>query len=355
MSYKNVPPDWPSQVPCRLAFVGEAPSDDEVMKGRPLVGPSGRVFNQLLATADIVRSEHLVTNVFDFQLPDNDVRNICAPTKAMLEWKDYDLPPIDKGAFVRPEFAPQLDRLKAELTRVAPSVIVPLGATALWALTGATNISSARGSIIASSRVLPGIKLVPTLHPAHVIHEWKFFHVVVGDLLKAVRESEYPEIRRPHRELWLEPTLEDIANFKATYLDGADLVSVDIETGWKQITCIGLAPDSTRGLCVPFWDFRRPSRNYWVSAEAELEAWELVREVLEGPTPKLFQNGPYDIYWLWNVYGIKVRNYREDTRLVHHALYPELPKSLEFMGATYGSQGPWKQMASHRQQEKRDA
>lgn len=354
MPKRTVPAEWPDHLPCKLAFVGEAPSDDEMLIGRPLVGPSGRVFNQLLACANIDRKEHLVTNVFDFQLPDNEVKNICAGTEEMRTWEGYDLPPIDKGAFLRPEFVPCLDRLRSELERAQPTVIVPLGATALWALTSSPNISATRGTVVAASRLVPGIKLVPTLHPAHVIHEWKFFHVVVADLNKAMRESAYPQVKLPKRELWLVPSLDDMDYFKTQYLDQTDLISVDIETGWKQITCIGFAPDAGHTIVVPFWDMRKPSRSYWPSTEDELLAWEWCQTVLESDTPKLLQNGPYDIFWLWDKYGIKVRNYRQDTRLIHHALYPELPKSLEFMGATHANQGPWKLMRAHGE-EKRDA
>lgn len=352
---KHVPAEWPDKLPCRIAFVGEAPSDDELLHGRPLVGPSGRVFNQLLAAADLKRSEYLITNVFDFQLPDNDVKNICANTGEMRSWESYDLPPVSPGAYLRPEYLPQLARLDAEIQRASPVVLVPLGATALWAFTGATSIASSRGSIMQATRLARGVKMVPTLHPAHVIHEWKMFGPVVGDLMKAERESAFPEIRRPHRELWLEPTLDDLCRFKAEHLDGAELVTCDIETGWGQITCIGFAPSDTHAICVPFWDLRRPSKNYWPTVDDELAALNWCADILGSDTPKLFQNGPYDIMWLWDRYGIPVRNYRHDTRLIHHALYPELPKSLEFMGATYGSQGAWKMMAPHRQQEKRDA
>lgn len=349
-----VPAEWPDHLPCKLAFVAEAPSDDEVLHGKPLVGPSGRVFNQLLACANIDRREHLITNVFDFQLPDNEVKNLCAGTKERETWPDYDLPPIDKGAYLRPEYIPSLQRLARELERAQATVIVPLGGTALWALTGSANISATRGSLLPASRLAPGTKLVPTLHPAHVIHEWKFFHVVVADLNKAMRETAYPQIKLPKRELWLAPTLDDMDYFRQHYLDQSDLISIDIETGWKQITCIGFAPDAHHSIVIPFWDFRKPSRSYWPTVDDELLAWEWVQAICESDTPKLFQNGPYDNYWLWDRYGIKTRNYRQDTRLIHHALYPELPKSLVFMGATHANQGPWKLMRGGGE-EKRDA
>ena len=59
---------------------------------------------------------------------------------------------------------------------------------------------------------------------------------------------------------------------------------------------------------------------------------------------KLFQNGLYDIAFLWRAYGIKVMNASEDTMLLHHALQPEALKGLGFLGSVYTDEGAWKQM-----------
>jgi hypothetical protein len=67
--------------------------------------------------------------------------------------------------------------------------------------------------------------------------------------------------------------------------------------------------------------------------------------VLESPTPrKLFQNGLYDIAFLWRAYGIKVMGAEHDTMLLHHALQPESLKGLGFLGSIYSDEGAWKQM-----------
>ena len=352
--HQFVPSEFPARLPCRLAFVGEAPADEEMIEGRPLVGPSGKVFEQILRTANIERREYYVGNVVNVQAPDNEFENLCASATEAKTWEGYNLPPLGRK-YLRPEYIPHLDRLRDDLLRAQPTVIVPLGAAAVWALTGNFNIAAQRGSVMLASRLVPGVKIVPTYHPAHVIHDWVLFHVVAEDFRRAMRESEFPEIRQPKRELWIAPTLADIRHFRRQWLAGADLLSVDIETSQtlRQITCIGFAPDASRALVVPFWDLRKPSRSYWPTPADELAVWEEVRAVLEGPTPKLFQNGPFDIYYLWDRYGIRVRNYHHDTRLVHHALWPELPKSLLFMGASYANAGPWK-MLNARHSGKRD-
>jgi len=328
--------DMPRTIPCPLAFVGEAPGEDEVLgqPPRPLIGPSGKVHDAMLRTAGLDRGDFYHGNVFEEKADDNDVST----------WlRD---PAI---------FRPALKRLRAEMLKVQPTVIVPLGGTALWAFTNSDAISQARGAVALATDVVPGVKLLPTWHPAHVMRQWKFFSVVVGDYIKAAEEAKVgPEIIYPHRELLLVPTLAEIEAYMPS-LFASDLLSVDIETGWGQITCIGFAPDSTRAICIPFFDRRQPNRSYWGSVEKEVRAWQLVKRVMECDAPKLGQNfGAYDAYWLLEKMGIRSMNLLHDTRLIHHALYPELPKDLAFLGASYTQQGPWKTMRQQKATEKRD-
>lgn len=340
----HVPPQLPNRDPPRIAFVAEAPSTEEVEHGKPLVGPSGRVFNAILRTAKMDRAEFLITNVFDEKLPDNDVSNWCVPLRDARAMGITDIPPIGSAGFLSLDHRHHLDRLRTEMERWKPNVIVPLGGTALWAFTGQTGISALRGGVTAATRVVPGAKLLPTFHPAFVIHTWKVYSVVVADLLKAQREADRgPGIVYPKRRLILEPDFADMERILPSLLL-SELLSVDIETGWGQITCIGFAPDNENAICIPFLDKRVPGRSYWEYPHQEREAWDYVRGILEdGRVPKLGQNyGGYDSFWLLKKKGIGTRNFRHDTRLMHHALYPELPKDLGFLGASYTDQGPWK-------------
>lgn len=335
MKFKTVPPYKPSKLPAKIMFVGEAPSDEEIIQGEPLVGPSGRVFSAILRTAGLERSEFYITNVYDEQAPDNDVSVFRA----------------DKE-----KTAKAIARLTREVEEANANVIVPLGATALWAFTGQSSITPYRGSVTSATRIRPGAKLVPTFHPSHVIQQWKFFSTVTADIIKAAAESRKgPKIVYPRVSLNIKPSLADLEMWKPRLL-AADILSTDIETGWGQITCIGFAPNDHEAFGVPFFDFRKPNRSYWSSPEAEFEAMRFVEEILDCPVPKLFQNGPYDVMWLSKKWRMRVRNYSEDTRLAHHALFPELPKDLAFMGATYTDLGAWKNWGGrYSSNEKRDA
>ena len=124
---------------------------------------------------------------------------------------------------------------------------------------------------------------------------------------------------------------------------GAPLAT-DIETAGTQITCIGYGyPDVA--LVVPFTDVRRKDRSYWPTFADEKSAWGFNKRILEdGRIRKTFQNGMYDIAFIWRTTGIKVFGAEEDTMLLHHALQPESLKSLGFLGSVYCNEGNWKQM-----------
>lgn len=342
----SVPAQYPSHFPARIAFVGEAPGVNEVEKGIPLVGASGNVFNAMLRTANLSRAEFHITNVFDERLPDNEVKNWCSGEK-------NDLPSIGAAGYLRPEFHHHLTRLRDELADVRPNIVVPLGGTALWAFTGGTDITSQRGAIQPATTLTPGIKLLPTFHPAFVIRQWKFFSVVTADIIRAYREGAYPEIRLPKRELLIEPSIKDIYDYMPRLM-ASDLLSVDIETGWGLVTNIGFGPDPEHAINIPFVDVRRANKSFY-SVDDEVLAWQAVRQIMESNVPKLGQNfGGYDAYWFIDAMGIAPRNFVHDTRLMHHNLYPELPKDLEFMGGSYTEQGAWKSWG-RKSQEKRES
>ena len=366
--FTHVPPQYADpHTDLRILFVGEAPGDNETIDGIPLVGQSGKLYNRLLNIANIDRTTVSITNVFDQQLPHNDVKNWSLTTTEKKELKNYDLPAVCRAGasayWLKPEHHWHLDRLADEVAKANPNVIVTLGATALWAFTGYLTIEKRRGAVHEASMVSPGTKILPTYHPAYLFHSYHLFPLVVCDFLKARTECEYPEIRTTPREIWIEPTLDDIREFKAKYLDNAIRISIDIETPYmklglspiyRQMKCISFAPDAHQSLVVPLIDERQPSKCYWKSAKDETEALRLIKEICENQSYKTGQNfGTFDMHWLYEIYGIGVRNYRVDTRLLQHVNAPELPKDLGTLGSLYANERAWKTMRVERS-EKRD-
>lgn len=313
------------------------------------VGGMSSQLRPMLAEAGIHPADCLFTNVFNLRY-DGKVEVFCGPKADGI--RGYG--PLIKGKHVRQEFIPELERLGDEICEAEPNLIIPMGNTPIWALLGKTGISKLRGTTTLSTHTATGFKLLPTYHPAAIIHQWELRPTTVMDLIKAKREAEFPEIRRPRREIWIEPTLEDIYAFKASYLDYARKISVDIETSGSQITCIGFAPNPVLALVIPFYDSRRKGRSYFPTAQIEKQVWKVVRDILGSRVPKLFQNGLYDIAFLWRAYGIRVMGAMHDTMLLHHALQPEALKGLGYLGSIYSDEASWKHMRTENETIKRD-
>jgi len=323
----------------KIALVGEAWGEHEERERAPFVGPAGWQLNSMLKDAGIARHECYLTNVFNLRpKPTNKIDNLCATKKEVR----HALPPLSSGKYVRDEYLGELSRLYAELRSVKPNIAVALGGTATWALLRDGRISKLRGAVSQSS-VIDGLKVLPTYHPSYILQGgYESRHVTVLDLQKARRESEFPEVRRPIRVVYTEPLLHELNWFEEKFIRRSKMMAVDIETRDNQITCIGFAPATDVALVVPFEDLRKHQGSYWGSFEAEVEAWKWGRDVLDSPVPKVFQNGLYDMHRLWRGYGIPVRNAIHDTMLLHHALQPESPKGLDYLGSIYTDEAAWK-------------
>ena len=335
-----------------IAIVGEAWGEAEEKACTPFVGYSGQELTRMLEDAGIHRSECYLTNVFNLHPPGNQVEFFCG-TKA--EGIDG-YPALVKSKYVRTEFIYELERLGQELADINPNIIVALGNTASWALLGRTAISKYRGTTELSTHTATGYKVLPTYHPAAVCRQWELRPTTVMDLIKASRESAFPEIRRPAVSVHIPETISDLEDFYALHIRGCSSLAVDIETAGQQITCIGFAPSTGDALVVPIFDRRRKNRSYWPDQQSEGQAWGFIRKLLMDRTiSKTFQNGLYDIAFLWRAYGVRVFGAKEDTMLLHHALQPESLKGLGYLGSIYTDHGPWKSERKDDETIKRDA
>jgi DNA polymerase len=120
-----------------VLLVGEAPGASEDKQGRPFVGRSGKLLDELLGAAGLVRDDVFITNVVKARPPGN---------------RD---PKAD-------EVAHYLPWLEQQLALIAPSVIIPVGRHALAHFAPGRKITEVHGTLI----VERDRRLVPWLHPA---------------------------------------------------------------------------------------------------------------------------------------------------------------------------------------------
>lgn len=337
-------------MPHDIMIIGEAYGEQEAAEGRPFVGKSGWLIKQLLAQSGIEFRECYVTNVFNLQpKPSNDIVNLCGARIDGIPG----MPALVKGKHIDAKYLPELRRLYEEINAVNPNLIIALGATAAWALLGTSGIKSIRGAPIGTTapaapatgvQLRRAFKVLPTYHPAAVLREWSLRPIILADLDKARRNSRTPDIVRPSREIWIEPTLDDLVRYELDCIKPARRLSIDIETKGDQITCIGFAPSTSNAIVIPFWSAAQRDGNYWRSLEDELIAWDYVRRWC-AMKPSVFQNGLYDIHRLWRTYGITCDLAEHDTMLLHHAQQPEMEKGLAFLATIYTEEASWKFMS----------
>jgi uracil-DNA glycosylase family protein len=161
----------------RVVLVGEQPGDQEDRKGRPFVGPAGRILDSALDEAGINRSHTYVTNAvkhFKFERADGKRRIHQTPTRTEI-------------VACRPWLAAELDVLD-------PDVLVCLGATAGKAVFGPSfKVSEQRGVPLPSPADWSrnGLVVVATIHPSAVLRSRErdaMYAGLVADLRVAASE-----------------------------------------------------------------------------------------------------------------------------------------------------------------------
>ena len=133
----------------RMMLVGEQPGDYEDVKGKPFVGPAGKLLDRALEEAGINREEVYVTNaVKHFKWEPRGKRRI------------HQKPSSRDIAACRPW-------LEGELRAVKPHVLVCLGATAAQTILGPQfRVTKQRGEVMQSEF---SAKTVATVHPSSLL------------------------------------------------------------------------------------------------------------------------------------------------------------------------------------------
>jgi uracil-DNA glycosylase len=120
-----------------IVLVGEAPGRMEDELGRPFVGRSGQLLDELLAAAGLDRADVFITNVVKARPPGN---------------RD---PKADEVAHHRPW-------LERQLALIRPELVIPVGRHALAHFAPGRKVTEVHGQLLA----VDGLRLVPWLHPA---------------------------------------------------------------------------------------------------------------------------------------------------------------------------------------------
>ena len=146
-----------------IMFIGEAPGKNEAKTGRPFCGMSGRVLDELLASAGIKRGDVYITNIVKDRPPFNR-----DPSPDEIE-----------------VYAPFLDR---QIEIIQPKILATLGRFSMAYIMKKFGlepelgpISEMHGRVFVWNANFGKIKIVPLYHPAVAIYNRNTKSVLMKD------------------------------------------------------------------------------------------------------------------------------------------------------------------------------
>jgi uracil-DNA glycosylase len=346
----QVKPDGPC--PAKIMIVGEAPGANEEILGRPFCGASGIVLAKMLAEAGIksgdvyyepkinensvrwLGSECFMTNIARIRPPSNDIQAYFAKSKKAITAAHKQV----RDKWVTKEVVEGLDLLRMELTTVKPNIVVAVGNTPLWALTGRWGITKWRGSMLYSdlSGVAP-VKVLPSYHPAAILRQWDWRAVGVNDLRRAARFKDGQPYPKPDWKFTIRPDYRSVMDcLEQLYIRANHAqplrISFDLETRAGHIACIGLAWSLTEAICIPL--LVGGLNSAWSEIQEAEILWRIYR-LLTHPNVRIIgQNLLYDCQYTWKWLRF-VPNVEFDTMIGQHACFSALPKGLGFLASMY--------------------
>ena len=213
-------------IDAKIAFIGEAPGQSEEAQGRPFIGASGNLLNDILSDLNLSRNDIYITNVLKYRPPHNNFHAYKA-----LGINLFDC----------------IQELKHEINQLNPNVCVVFGANALNALTGHKKITNWRGSIIPWN----GRNVVPTIHPAHILHnrgqtekaEYWMKGLIRHDIARAIKISG-DKFYKPKSKLHLVCKSSEQAHEFFNRHSDAEYMATDIET------TLGVIRNANMCLCL---------------------------------------------------------------------------------------------------------
>jgi len=343
-----------------VLIVGEAPGREEDKVGKPFVGPSGKMLEEVLAEAGIPLSECRITNA---------VR--CFPMD-------------DDGAGRPPEkdeAAACRGYLIEEIKHVRPKIIVGMGKIAATAITGSKTLKPVRGLRVdavideAEGYTVP---TVCTFHPAYYLRSKnpEIRGAIINDLkyARAIYEPDSIEHRTTHYKL-----IDTIARLrglvdKLLRLWKADelqlgAIGVDVESAGgrgektktgkvtgKKVVPIGASmfdPESRlislqlawargRAALIPINHLGYTDHEFSSPAGAAVLQQELKR-LLESGIPLAGSNFSFDYKYILTKLGIRPLNIVFDAMHANHCCYGGAnPSNLDYMATAYLGFPPYK-------------
>lgn len=292
-----------------IAIVTDYPSKEEVLLHLACSGKIGNLIAFFLKKAGYNYDECYKTSVIKGPIPGVETRNKRTRSKLI------------KAAYNDS----YLDLLKKEFTHVRPNVIMAVGELALNVLCNHYGIHKYRGSILSLSSKWDELKLdakiIPVLHPRDIWEQYEAMSYSQLDWKKINRVINLQGRFHPEEMLWICRTPEALTTYWKRAREG-EFLTFDIETHFGYISCISFCTDGREAISVPLLDVD--------GTLSSIMLWRQIDLILRSPIPKVNQNLKFDV-WFLHKWGFQVANIHDDTLILAHNCYPELPKRLDFL------------------------
>lgn len=224
--------------------------------------------------------------------------------------------------------------LLEEMKKLKPRVCLAVGELALNFLTGEYGVGQFAGSVlplkpeIAMKTGLYTTLVVPILHPRDLNKQYKMrfpTRFFIGRAIKYL-SNRYVDPAKKY-VTWVAKRQGDLRDYLNRQVHKAKYYTSDIETFRGFITCAGFCFDGKEAVSVPLLDEKIPIKERAAMFRMVLRVWE-------SKLPLIGQNFAYDD-WVNSYFGIQMGNIYDDTMLLAHSMYPELPKNLGFLTSIY--------------------
>jgi len=219
--------------------------------------------------------------------------------------------------------------LQATIEKVKPRLVFVCGNLAMKMLIKKSGITSKRGkSYEFTSEEGHSCTVVPIFHPYSVVKEPRHRLLFETDIRNAYEKYILEKKSKGNFSYETLMSVAEVGMLEYRLKQGNHTIAVDIET-----TGLNFLTDSIQTIAIS------SSEGNWVIPLDHKDSpfkkgtpqypliWKSVRKILENPhNKKVFHNAKFDLKFLIN-YGIYTKNVW-DTKIMHHLLDENLPKSL---------------------------
>lgn len=345
-------PPWPSNLPPKFVFVGEAPGRKEELQGRPFVGMTGQYLRSVCREVGIDFREAALNNASLCRSnldKENELAAVCCAPRLLKELAELpaDIPIVALGKASALSVLGTRSIMHARGFVWTAREVDPSNAIKAWRKAKASGSTKTRdlslkAAIQKGRAALAGRTVFPTIHPAFVLRTDTWAPILKIDLDRVAR--------------WLDGRLkpEDLldrgpyvvvskrTDVRREFKKLGDVIAVDIETapstpGGKD----GANPLRNKILCIGFSDGKHTVVVWpWRKTHAPLVN-ALFRRV---KTIGMHNGYNFDQISMAR-HGMPfepIESKLEDTLVAHHTFASHMPQRLAHVATVFGNMGPWK-------------